>query len=385
MWSTTGREVDLERFTPFEPADILYQFDGPRTFTVRDAEGELYLAHWADEVDDVSRFIVVPTLQRTVDALRNGNISVYESLDQARCWLCDVSSQGNLLRCLRAEFSDVPADALPGHGTMLLPALEPLLTVRALGGALEAGQIPGSVMLTCIARVQRSVKILCDNAVEKASHVVRPSTLVGRLSDLRVQRIAFSSFEVSFRIGGECGATALLSDEALILKEMGELLRLSLDWLTSASDNRLMSLHPDEVMVALLALKELTPCGNIEQFELSGALAGCPQKPVRLTKESRRRVNGAIRDQRQNGSESVVLEGWIRELDKDHLKCEIRDFESERSSRQVYFHEQWRDDVFRAFNDDLPVRVFGVASPDRKFVRADKIVVFVSSRRERTV
>ena len=60
MWSISGRQIEASRFSPFIPVTVLYEFDGPRTFTVNDADGELCLAHWCDEDDDVSRFLVAP-------------------------------------------------------------------------------------------------------------------------------------------------------------------------------------------------------------------------------------------------------------------------------------------------------------------------------------
>lgn len=43
MWSIHGKPADSERFVPFVPQEVLYEFDGPRIFTLVDAEGELNL------------------------------------------------------------------------------------------------------------------------------------------------------------------------------------------------------------------------------------------------------------------------------------------------------------------------------------------------------
>lgn len=121
MWTITGRSVDPQKFAPFHPEEILYEFDGPRIFTVCDHEGELYLACWSDEDEHATRFVVAPTLPRTIEQLRAGDIAVYEALDQPRCWVCDVSHAGELLKCHRINFADLPADARPAQGTMLWP------------------------------------------------------------------------------------------------------------------------------------------------------------------------------------------------------------------------------------------------------------------------
>ena len=49
MWSIPGKSVPVTRFPRFDPDEVLYEFDGPRIFGVRDSEGELNLAYWSDE------------------------------------------------------------------------------------------------------------------------------------------------------------------------------------------------------------------------------------------------------------------------------------------------------------------------------------------------
>ena len=61
MWNHDGKPIDPSRFKPFDPVEVLYEFDGPRIFTIRDADGELDLAYWSDEEQGVARYVVVPT------------------------------------------------------------------------------------------------------------------------------------------------------------------------------------------------------------------------------------------------------------------------------------------------------------------------------------
>lgn len=124
MWTVTGAGVSATRFTPFEPGEILYDFDGPRIFTVRDLENEPYLACWSDENDQASRFIVAPTNERIVLGLKEGRLTVTEALHQSRCWICDVLHGGEVASCWRVEFENVPEDCLPATGTMLWSGLE---------------------------------------------------------------------------------------------------------------------------------------------------------------------------------------------------------------------------------------------------------------------
>lgn len=127
MWKIQGKPADAERFRPFVARDILYEFDGPRIFTLTDSEGELNLAYWSDEDENQSRFVIVPTAVSIINSLRRGRQSVLEVLNQPRCWVCDVSHCGEVKQCWRISFEDLPKDSLPTDGTMLLAALEPEL------------------------------------------------------------------------------------------------------------------------------------------------------------------------------------------------------------------------------------------------------------------
>jgi hypothetical protein len=53
--------------------------------------------------------------------------SVFDALNQPRCWVCDILASGDVGDCWRVDFDSIPRDALPAAGTMLLPSLEPLL------------------------------------------------------------------------------------------------------------------------------------------------------------------------------------------------------------------------------------------------------------------
>jgi len=127
MWNITGKPANFSRFQPFEPAEVLYEFDGPRIFTLTDNDDELNLVYWSDEIEQTSRYVVVPTTAKILTALKKGSISVFDALNQPRCWLCDANQLGELTGCQRVEFEDIPRDSLPGIGTMLLPSLEPQL------------------------------------------------------------------------------------------------------------------------------------------------------------------------------------------------------------------------------------------------------------------
>lgn len=120
-----GAAVDPARFAPFQPAKVLYDLDGPRTFTFLDREGELNLALWFDDNADTIRYFVVPFSDELLARLESGQISVREALEQPRLWIIDVNNEGNPIAATRTRLSDLPQEELPVPGTMLLPSLEP--------------------------------------------------------------------------------------------------------------------------------------------------------------------------------------------------------------------------------------------------------------------
>lgn len=377
MWSIIGKAIDISRFQPFEPAEVLYEFDGPRIFTLNDSDGELNLAYWSDEDDKVCRYVVVPTTAKILAELRKGRISVFDALNQPRCWLCDVTHQGELSTCQRVEFESVPRDSLPAIGTMLLPSLEPLLTLRAVGGEIIPGQIPGSVIRACVEGTQKAFKVLSEYVLGQTPQAGRPDEFLRRLFDLPTQRLAFASFEISFRMPVEemnlFTASGQKSPETETLEKVGGLLNKGLRWLTTAAGQEGVYTpdNPDEGAVILRALKELTPSsqGSIESLELKGQLIGPRTSPLVLERTSRQRVNSAIRS-RSLEPQPVDMEGRIRELDKDRLSFELREITSTTQIQRFVFDEELLEEVFQAFQDDVRVKIVGRTFPVKNLAYA---------------
>jgi hypothetical protein len=377
MWNITGKPSNFSRFQPFEPAEVLYEFDGPRIFTLTDNEDELNLVYWSDEIEQTSRYVVVPTTEKILKALKKGSISVFDALNQPRCWLCDSNQLGELTGCQRVEFEDIPRDSLPGIGTMLLPSLEPLLTLRAIGDEIIPGQIPGSVIRTCVESMQKTFKFLSEYVLGQQSQVGRPDEFLRRLFDLPTQRVAFASFEISFRMPIEeknlftaCGEK---TSETETLEQVGALLSKGLKWLGSAAAEEGLYSHkdPEEGAVLLRALKELTPSsqGCIERLELNGRLIGNRAKPLILDRAARKRVNDAIRI----GSlepKLLQLEGRIRELDKDRLSFELREIDGPSQTQRFVFDEELLEEVFQSFEANVRVLVAGRTFPVKNLAYA---------------
>jgi len=354
----------------FEPVVVLYEYDGPRIFTTRDADGELNLVYWADGDSNGSRYIVVPTTQQIIDSLRTGGLSVLDALKQTRCWVCDVIDDGIMRSCMRTSLDEIPADALPAIGTMLWPTLEPLLTLRAVGNEIGLGHIPSSVIRSCVDGVQKAFKVLAEYVLELPAQIGRPKDFIRRLFDLPTQRMAFASFEISFRmpIAEEhlFSAAPDKSAEAKTLEEVGMLLNKGLTWLATDASTEGMYKEDAEASAILRALKELAPSsqGSIDRLELKGQLIGPRTSPLVLDRTARQKVTAAIRN-RFLEPKVIELEGLIRELDKDRMSFDLREITGPVSSQRFVFDEDLREDVFLAFSQDARVKIAGKTFPPR--------------------
>jgi hypothetical protein len=370
MWAPPQEQsVENGLFPTFRPTEVLYEFDGPRVFTLTDRFGGLNLAVWSDEDEHIERYVVAVSSASVVAALKAGRTTVREALEQPRAWICDVKPTGEVQSIWRVETGGIPADSLPKPGTMLLPELQPLLTLRAVGTSIVPGKVPGSVIRACVEGPQKALKILAEFVLGQENRLGKPSDFLRRLFDLPAQRVAFASFEISFRLPAEeanllSGIERSPTDE--VTTQVQELLTQSLTWVTSGQTETPFD-DEETNQVSLRALKELTPSpgGHIDRLELSGVFAGRRRQAFVLTGQSRNRVNAALK-QKHLAPTIEEFRGRVRELDKDRLSFELRDPHAEVPSLKFSFEEDTLDDVVRALSEDLVVKVIAKAYPGNR-------------------
>jgi len=124
MWKVVGSPVQATRFREFTPAEVLYEFDGPRTFTLRDGDQELYLAHWIDEDEATARYLMVVFSEVLLARLKAGQITVREALDQPSVFVADIGPLAVIQALWSVRLQDLPPDVLPHPGSMLLPCFD---------------------------------------------------------------------------------------------------------------------------------------------------------------------------------------------------------------------------------------------------------------------
>jgi hypothetical protein len=310
MWEVGGIVKEPGLFGPFEPKDVLIWYDGPRTFTLLDADGGLCLAHWLDEDNEVMRYAVAPITPRHLEQLRRGELTLREGLDQPRVYVVDQANDGAICNVWLTRLADLPQDALPVQGTMLSRELEPFLSLRATGEAIRPGEIPGSVIRNTVEGAQRAIKCLAEYEMGILERRGQPSRALKELYDLPAQKLLAASFEVQFRSPlTEPGLfDGLPPDEVAVergvLDRVGNHLRTGLAWLQRTPATPADQPVPEDQelsRVIVEAVKHLTPPtrGPIEAMEVRGEVVR-QVVPVRLTRANRRRV---IESEKRNTAE----------------------------------------------------------------------------------
>jgi hypothetical protein len=380
MWEVQGESIAPEHFDPFEPSEVLDQYDGPRIFTLFDRHEDFCLAFWCDSDDRYERYLVVPFSQSLRDQLTGGHISVVDALDQPWLWVVDIDETGRPGRSWRSEFRTLPREILPEPGTMLWPSLEPLLSIRAIGVQIGEGITPASVIRDTIDAAEKALKILIEYVLEQTQVLGRPATALRELYDLPAVGLEFRSFEISFGppirydqgsfeevAGSEKAENDRIYERVKGLLAKG--LKPPLQGLLFPED---LGDNIEERRVILRAIEKLAPpsSGYIQSIELRGGLvssASRGQQPVRLERGLRPAIRTAIRVLSGETVEDRVLTGLIRKLDKDRSTFELREIEDPGFTTQEFSYELgFEEEIFDAFQGDKRVRVIGVKEPSEK-------------------
>ena len=360
-WQINAPEFGIEPFVGVQLDEILYEFDGPRIFTATSLFGTL-LYFLAEEDDEVSRFIVVPTNAQIVERLKSGILSVWDALNQPWIWVVDISFNGIPQKSWRCTLADVPADVLPKSGVMLWSHLEPVFALRAIGEGLSEGNVPASVIRQVIDGATTALKKIASRVFEKGRPQGRKANFIRQFYDLPAQGFAYNSFEVAFKLPDlkqlklpDGGSADDLSEA---FEEIGNQLQQAIEW---ALKTTLDSADTSEIDLELLeALEKLVPrqTGIVESVELRGRIFKNAHKRYPLTRESSKRVSNALRNARSTQERICQISGLIPEVDKDNFTFTLRGTD-DGSEHFCSFPPELIDEVLLAFNTDKRVTVSG--------------------------
>jgi hypothetical protein len=368
MWNINGTPLSI-RFENWVPDRVLYEFDGPRIFTVRHELGD-FLAYACDEDDAITRYLLVPTGDDMMAALEKGLLTMREALAQPWLWIVDVGFDDVPRQIWRSTLDAIPEHRLPKPWAMLWPHLEPLLAVRLSGPHLVKGRITASVIKRAVEGVTYTLKKLAE--LRLASWTPPPdqrSLTVRRLYDLPMQHLAFNSFMIAFRVPDttqlQLGGDGVLEQE---YDEMGRRLAEALDWVSLAvPDEENRPIDPD----LLEALKKLTPpqTGLVEQVEIRGQLLRRqPRQTYTLTRDATQRV-GRARAQRESPVTPLTATGLIEEFDKGRLTFILRYTDVGRDITCAITDELY-DEVMELFQqDEVRATIFGLEVSGNRLVQ----------------
>jgi hypothetical protein len=378
-WEVSGKRYPIDFFGSFEPDEVLYDFDGPRIFTIKSRHDDTLLVYQCDEDEAASRFIVVPCDARLLDAVQAGHCSVRDALTQAWTWVVDQPHGQAPQSAWRVDLESIPHGVLPGGSVMLLPSMDPLLSVRMVGSGLGPGETPASVIRRVVEGASNALKTLVEFVLEVQSAGGRPAERLRRLYDLRAQRVAFASFEIAFKAppAPRQESSSSAEEERKTLEDVGVLLQRALQWaealeappnsseeILAASAVAILGGSPEgtpkEVLAMLEALEKLTPPqhGLVLEVHIGGRLVGNRRSHRVLTRTSSAWVRKELDQRRRDRGPLVALTGLVREFDKDKLTFTLREIEGQPDQRCA-ITEALFDEAMAAFSTDEPVTVAG--------------------------
>jgi hypothetical protein len=123
LWKVT-KAPSASPFDEVVPAEVLSEFDALLTFTFRDRERRLTLAHLCAIGAGVSRYLAVRTDAPTVADLKSGVLSIRGAITRDQIWLIDVSANRNVINAWTMMPDELPSGALPDQDVLLFPELE---------------------------------------------------------------------------------------------------------------------------------------------------------------------------------------------------------------------------------------------------------------------
>ena len=389
-WSdlTELQKVDLAHVGKLQPVEVLYQFECPCIYTSFLPSGSLVLAYLAEELEQegLFRYLLSTTSDATVSELKSGVVSVREALLRGSLWLVDVGVNDLLpVTALRIGADQLPIDALPAPGTMLLPELEPALRIRLCGDLIKSGALPAPVLTHAAEIAKTALKPIFEWAARdlRADSQGRPPEWLRDLYSLQIQAILPGSLEVAMRlpdvidakdIGAQAGFD--INDDYQQIRSQGwKLLQQGLEW--AASDRQDDDDLGEAAPAIVDSLRRLAPMssskGPVTAVEVSGVMLGRHDQTYRLTQEITARLR-AIQAKTGKRQQTFlrVFEGRIRSLDLDLLRLILRNSDAaEAEVLCVLEDDRYLEDAKEAYYQELLVKIAGRSYDEKNWTVVD--------------
>lgn len=361
LWQVQLQEWTGGTIKQVEPLEMLVEFDQPLTFTFKDENGTLLLAHLVSQSDELSRYIVAPTTDQIVTQLKSGARAIIAALDQPILWLIDIAADAKVAKAWVGNLKGIPSAVLPAPDVMLYAHLAPMIRLRATGKLIEPGSLPARVVKSLVGGTENAVRWL-TNYVTGEGKPGRPAESHRSLYQLQAQQFAFRSFEVAFRPVDPASGQLIQDQNAIdVVREVERLLTLGLNWVQTGELN---AKDDAERQAILEAMKELSPPQGspIERIDVSGRVVSDPNpnNAPRLSKNTRQLAGSSI-GKLQKGKalpDYVVQAGRIVQAHYDNQKATVKNSRDEEV--EFDFEENFRDEVMDAFYAQVAVSIVAV-------------------------
>lgn len=155
MWSVEEPAFPAWTTIPLEPEEILYEFDGPLTFTARFGFFNA-LFHKIGQRRGSHFYLAVETSESTVNALKSGTLSVRGALNQQHAWIIEAFNDLSVSRYWQCPHDAIPEQLLPKRGVPLysyleqspnsVEQIEAFFSIAFVGPELRSSNVPFSLL-----------------------------------------------------------------------------------------------------------------------------------------------------------------------------------------------------------------------------------------------
>ncbi len=113
IWEPNGTVTDTSSLGDLRPEEVLFEFEEPLTFTCRDRDGQMLLAHNLCAEGGISRYLLVATDQGIVDRLKAERLDMLAALRQPSWCIVDFGPGCEIQRLWHVPFAEIPTTMLP--------------------------------------------------------------------------------------------------------------------------------------------------------------------------------------------------------------------------------------------------------------------------------
>lgn len=201
MWTIDSPGMTDWGAGPITPVDVLYFYDSPLLFRARIGLSD-FLVYKVEERSESGLFLVVPTSERIVEAVKKGVLSLRGALDSSSYWILDVGPKFDVYQYWKVLPSDLPGDFLPEAGLGILAHKLPVadtieqaisfFSVKFTGEEMTEKAMPFSLFKGLVENVYDAIrKIFRAPVVGSAS--------LNRILDFEVFQPRFSSLVIAIK------------------------------------------------------------------------------------------------------------------------------------------------------------------------------------------